>query len=96
MSEEKKCVQTLGTMRGSNIQHWYDVHDETPFFVPEKTHEEDEADRRPNERPDLGVASKTEWDEHRSGHEETWEEGREVSPKRRHLHGVSNQMKQRQ
>jgi hypothetical protein len=38
----------LGTMRSGNIQHRYDVHDETPFFGPEEAHEEDEADRRLN------------------------------------------------
>jgi hypothetical protein len=42
---EKEYAQTLGAMRGSNIQHRYDVHDETPFFVPEEAHEEDEANR---------------------------------------------------
>jgi hypothetical protein len=96
MGGEEKCVQTLGTMRGSDIQHRYDVHDETPFFVPEEAHEKNKSNRRPNERSDLGVASKTEWGENRSCHEETWEEGREVSQERRYLHGISNKMMQRQ
>lgn len=82
---EKKRVQTLSTMRSSNIQHWYDIHDKTPFFVPDEAHEENKADRRKDERSDLGVASETEWGEHRSDHDETWEEGREVSPEWRYL-----------
>jgi uncharacterized protein YbaR (Trm112 family) len=86
---EKKRVQTLSTMRSSNIQHWYDIHDETPFFVPDEAHEENKADRRKDERSDLGVASETEWGEHRSDHDETWEEGREVSPEWRYLQGTS-------
>ena len=96
MGGEEKCVQTLGTMRGSDIQHWYGVHDETPFFVPEEAHEKHEAERRPNERSDLGVADKTESGEKRGCHEETWVEGREVSPERRDLHGISNKIMERQ
>lgn len=46
ISGEKERVHNLGTLRGSNIQHWYDIYNETPFFVPKEAHEEDEANRR--------------------------------------------------
>jgi len=83
-------------VRGSNIQHWYNVHDKTPFFVPKETHEEDKADRRPNKRSDMGVVIETPSDEYICDHEEAREKCGKVSPEWGYLHGISNEMLQRQ
>ena len=71
---EKEYVHNLGTLRGSNIQHWYDVHDETPFFVPKEAHEKDKADRRSNKRSDTGCVIETVWDEYICDHKEARKE----------------------
>ena len=71
---EKEHVQNLGTLRGSNIEHRYDVHDETPFFVPKEAHEEYKADRRSSKRLDTGIVIVTVWDEQISDHKEARKE----------------------
>ena len=73
-------------MCGSNVQHWYDVYNEPPFFVANEAHEGYKANSRQNERADPGVASETERDEYLSGHEKTREECREIGPERRNLY----------
>jgi hypothetical protein len=77
---EKECVQTLGNHAQQQYSAIGTTYMTTPFFVPEEAHEEDEADHRLNKKPDSGVASETEWEEHQGDQEETREEGREVSP----------------
>jgi hypothetical protein len=70
-------------MCGSKVQDWHNVHNETPFFVSKEAHEEYKTKRRPDKRPDPGIASETERDEYCSGHEKTREQGREIGPERR-------------
>ena len=74
ISGEKECVHYLGTLRGSNIQHWYDVHNETPFFVPKEAHEKNKANCRSNKRSDTGVVIKSVCDEYVCDHKETRKE----------------------
>ena len=92
----KKCVHNLGTLRGSNIQHWYDVYDETPFFVPKEAHEEYKANCQSNKRSDTGVVIETVCDEYTCDHEEARKEGCKVSPKWGYLHEISNETLRRQ
>jgi hypothetical protein len=71
---EKECVQNLGALRRGNIQHWHDVHDETPFFVSKEAHDENKADRRSNKRSDTEVVIKPVWDKYICEHKEARKE----------------------